>query len=228
VKHYQLLDDRGQATVLTTFLAAHRGYRRDAVRFPAGMRALAAKGLPAEGVDALRRFWRGFDQALLTHHETEDNVLFPMYKESHPELSREIDTLFEQHHELDEIIATVSGCLDRLPEETAVDPAVAAFDTLEAHIEVHLDLEETHVVPLMLANPPTPPTPPGAAGGGSRGPGGPPGPDLDFAFLGPWLADGLDDATVTALLEVSPPPFKVDFQENRRRYEAILRGWFDG
>ncbi len=53
---YQLLDDRGQATVLTNFLTAHRGYRRDAVRFPAGMRSLVARGLPAEGVDALRRF----------------------------------------------------------------------------------------------------------------------------------------------------------------------------
>ena len=221
MKDYRLLDDRGQATVLTTFLAAHRGYRRDAVRFPAGMRSLAAKGLPAEGVDALRRFWRGFDQALLTHHQTEDNVLFPMYRKSHPELSAEIDALFEQHHELDEIIATISGWLDKLPAAGAVDPAVAAFETLEAHIEVHLDLEETHVVPLMLASPPTPP-------GGPRGGGASVPEDLDFAFLGPWLADGLDDTTVTALLEVSPPPFKVDFEANRRRYEAILRAWFDG
>jgi hypothetical protein len=229
MKDYELLNEQGQATPLSNFLAAHHGYRRDAARFPAGVRALAAKGLPADGVDALRKYWKGFDQALLTHHEMEDNFLFPMYKASHPELSAEIDTLFEQHHELDEIIATIDGWLAKLPEDGAVEPTVAAFEALESHVNEHLDLEETHIVPLMLEDPPTPPGAPGGPpGGGPGGQGGPPGgvpEDLDFAFLGPWLADGLDDTTVAALLEVAPPPFKINFDENRRSFAELLHTW---
>ena len=226
MKDYQLLDDQGHATGVSMFLAAHRGYRRDAARFPAGIRALAERELPADGVEALRNHWHSFDQALLTHHEMEDSFLFPLYRRSHPELTAVLDQLEEQHHDLDERIADIKGWLAKLPGPDAVEPAVAAFQAFEEAVNRHLDLEEQHIVPLMLADPPVPPqfADPDGNGNGAAPPAGPPA-DLDFAFLAPWLADGLDDDVVSVLLAASPPPFTIGFEESRRRYEEQLRLW---
>jgi hypothetical protein len=220
MKDYELLDDQGRATPVSTFLAAHRGYRRDAARFPVGLRALADEGLPAEGLDALRNHWRGFDQALLTHHEMEDNFLFPLYRATQPSLASVLDELEAQHTDMDKRIEELNGWMAKLPEAGAVDQTVSAFEAFDAAVSQHLDLEERYIVPLMQADPPQPPQPGGPGGG-------PPGPleDLDFAFLGPWLADGLDDDTVAALLEVAPPPFKINFDENRRHYTQQLTRW---
>ena len=215
MKDYDLLDGNGQATPLSNFLAAHRGYRRDAERFPKGVRALAAWDFPADGLEALRRHWVGFDQALLSHHQMEDAFLFPLYRGKHPELGEVVDQLEIQHEDLDERIGDIDGLLAKLPAPDVVDQTVAAFVSFDAVVNQHLDLEEQHIVPLMVAEPPVPP------GGGP-----PPVPEnLDFAFVGPWLADGLDDSTVAALLAVAPPPFTVGFDENRQRYEDQLRRW---
>lgn len=224
MKEYQLLDDQGRAGPLSNFLGAHRGYRRDADRFPAGLRGLADRGFPAEGLAALQYHWRGYDAVLLDHHHMEDELLFPMMREKHPEIDAEIDELAAQHEQLDEQLAAVTESLAKLPEPAAVEPALEAFEALAKAVNQHLDLEETHVVPFMLADPPLPP------GGGPRGPDGgdgPPGPppDMDAAFVAPWLADGLDDATIAALMEFAPPPLQAGFTENRRRYQAQLRLW---
>lgn len=221
MKDYALLDDQGQATGVSMFLAAHRGYRRDAARFPAGVRTLAAKGFPAAGLEALHDHWRGYDQALLTHHEMEDSFLFPLYRSTEPSLGPVLDQLEAQHHDLDERIADIEGWLAKLPDPDAIEPVVAAFTAFEAAVNQHLDLEEQHVVPIMIADPPAPPQ---FADGGDDAPAGPP-PDLDVSFLGPWLADGLDDDTVAVLLAASPPPFSAGFDENRRRYTEQLRLW---
>lgn len=221
MKDYTLLDDQGQATGVSMFLAAHRGYRRDAARFPGGVRALAAKGFPTDGVEALHNHWRGFDQALLTHHQMEDSFLFPLYRSTQPSLGAELDKLEAQHVDMDERIADIEGWLAKLPSPDAVDPLVAAFTAFDTAVNQHLDLEELHVVPIMIADPPVPPQ---FADHGDDAPAGPPA-DIDIAFLAPWLADGLDQNTVAVLLAASPPPFTANFDTNRRRYEEQLQLW---
>lgn len=219
---YALLNDDGQVTGLTNFLAAHRGYRRDARRFPTGVRSLAAMGLPADGVEALRNHWRGYDQVLLVHHEMEDSFLFPLYGRSHPELVPVIEQLEAQHHDLDGRIADIDTWLAKLPDPGAVDPLIAAFAGFAAAIDAHLDLEEPNIVPLMIAEPPIPPQ---FAEGNGDGPPPEPPADLDLAFIGPWMIDGLDDGVASALINASPPPWTAHLDEKRRAYEAQLALW---
>jgi hypothetical protein len=223
MKDYTLLDDEGQATGLSNFLAAHRGYRRDASRFPAGVRGLAAKGMPADGVEALRRHWRGYDQVLLAHHEAEDSFIFPLYGRSHPELADVIARLEDQHHDLDARIADIDAWLAKLPDLGIVEPLAAALDAFEAAIITHLDLEEEHIVPLMVLDPPVPPQ---FAEGSGRDV--PPPPELDVAFVGPWMIDGLDDDVASALIAAAPPPWTADFDAKRRRYQEQLALWSNG
>lgn len=220
---YKLLDDQGQATGLSNFLAAHRGYRRDAARFPAGVQTLAERGLPADGVDALRRHWQGYDQVLLVHHEMEDSFLFPLYRGSHPELAEILDQLEAQHHDLDARIADIQGWIAKLPNPDAVDPLVEAFEGFEAAVNRHLDLEERHIVPLMQADPPVPPQ--YAHDGDGEGPPAQPPAEMDMAFVGPWIVDGVDPDVAAVLLDASPPPFKANFDESKRRYEEQLKLW---
>src|SRR5687768_1764010 len=88
----------GRPTPTTFFLAVHHALRRDAHRFPAAIRA---------GVDpvAIAGHWARYRAILVGHHEHEDELLFPLVRADHPELTAVVDRLAADHAALDDVLA---------------------------------------------------------------------------------------------------------------------------
>jgi Hemerythrin HHE cation binding domain len=135
-----------------------------------------------------------------------------------------IDELVGQHHELDRTIGNVEELLGLLPAVEAVEPAALACEGLAAALDLHLDLEEEQLVPEMRSGM----LDPGAGGAGEPGEA----PDeqgrLDdpHAFVVPWMADGLDDDVVAALLDAEPRSLRAAFPRWQADYTDRLRRWW--
>jgi hypothetical protein len=223
----QLLDDEGRATFLSHFLGAHRAFRRDAARFPVALRRIGAPEEPDRipHPDALRRHWEGYEAALVHHHHMEDELLFPPLRDLAPAVGEVIDELAVQHHELDRTIAGVHEALDRLPAADAVERSVRVCEELAAALGRHLGLEEEHLVPIMRATMLEPRL---------HGDGGPDGAPEEgghaeatgHAFVLPWVADGLDDDTVAALLGSQPSAVGTTFPAWHAAYTDQLDRWW--
>ena len=151
---YQILDDDGRATFLSYFLGTHHAFRRDAARLPVALRRSATPSKPGEGpdVDALRSHWDRYRAALAYHHHMEDDSLFPQIDSIDHATSEVIDELIVQHHDMDGTIAKVEEALGLLPAFDAVEPAAQACEDLADALDLHLDLEEEHLVPVMRSN----------------------------------------------------------------------------
>jgi iron-sulfur cluster repair protein YtfE (RIC family) len=221
---YQLLDDAGRPTFLSSFLAAHRAFRRDAGRFPVALRRVAGDPGRAPDIAALRRHWDGYEAALVYHHHMEDELLFPRLRRVEPSLGDVIDELVVQHHELDGTIGNLEELLGRLPAVEAVAPAALACERLAAALDLHLDLEEEHLVPAMRPGMLDPGAGDAVEPGEAEGEQG----QLDDpqAFVVPWMADGLDDDIVTALLDAEPGSLRAAFPRWRADYTDRLRRWW--
>jgi hemerythrin HHE cation binding domain-containing protein len=221
---YQLLDDEGRPSFLSHFLASHRAFRRDAARFPVAVRRIGREGGSEHGpgrspdVGALRRHWGGYQGALAYHHDMEDELLFPQLRSLDPALGEVIDELVVQHHEQDGTIAAVEEAMGRLPAVEAVRPASLACDALAAALDRHFDVEEEHLVPVMRARG----VEPEADGTDEEEQPG----DTVQAFVMPWVADGLDDDVVTALLEAFPPSMRAAFPGWQADYADLLSRWW--
>jgi hypothetical protein len=224
---YRLLDDEGRASFLSHFLGAHRAFRRDAGRFPVALRRSAMQTRPGEGpdIDALRGHWDSYEAALAYHHHLEDDWLFPLLAGIDPALRGVIDQLVVQHHDLDETIATVDEALGRLPAVEAVEPAARACDALAEALGPHFDLEEEHLAPVMRSTAIEPDAGDAAEQDGAEDEGAHP-DDSGHAFVMPWVADGLDDETVTALVDTLPPSARVTFPRWQADYTDRLRRWW--
>jgi hypothetical protein len=223
----QLLDDEGRATFLSHFLGAHRAFRRDAARFPVALRRIGTRQDPDRipDPDALYRHWDGYEAAMVHHHHMEDELLFPPLRNLDPAVGEVIDELVVQHHELDGTIAGVHEALARLPAADAVEQSVRACEELAAGLGLHLELEEEHLVPIMRATM-LEPRPHGAGEPGEiQEEHGQP-EDTGHAFVLPWVADGLDDDTVTALLDSAPSAVGATFPAWHAAYTDQLNRWW--
>lgn len=168
----------GHPTPATPFLLVHRALRRDLVLLRAA--AGAAVEPDAGQVGWVQQRWRTFRAVLDDHHAAEDDRLFPALRTAAPGLAPVLDVLDAQHAGLDALLDRVGAAVTALPG----DGAVAALDELACVLVPHLDLEEEHLVPVMLRTAAGPP-----AGGG----GGP-----DDAVMR-WVAEGLDEDVLAAL-----------------------------
>jgi hypothetical protein len=188
------LDDDGRPTPVTTFLAVHHGLRRDAHRYAAG-----------GDIDGLARHWTQYRAILTLHHQQEDDLLFPLLRAREPHLSSVIDRLDAEHHGLDDLLED----LDAAFAARSTDEAIVLARRLAEMLDRHLDLEEEHLVPVMA---------PGGDGPGK--PEGDPFGGLDPAFVLPWMADGLPDDVVAALLAGLPPDLRDAFPAWQAAYDA--------
>jgi len=222
----QLLDGDGRATFLSHFLGAHRAFRRDAARFPVALRRIGAPEDPDRipHPDALRRHWEGYEAAMVHHHHMEDELLFPPLRNLDPAVGEVIDELVVQHHELDGTIAGVHEALVRLPAADAVEQSVRACEELAAGLGRHLALEEEHLVPVMRATMLEPRLHGEGEPGGTQEERGR-SEATGHAFVLPWMADGLDDDTVAALLG-SEPSAGATFPAWRAAYTDLLNRWW--
>ncbi|MQS37175.1 nitroreductase/quinone reductase family protein [Streptomyces katsurahamanus] len=88
-------------------------------------------------------------QGLHHHHTGEDQMMFPMLGERHPELAPVLERLREEH----EKIAALLGDLQRVISSEGAEPLAVLAETerLTAELERHLDYEEEQLIPLLDA-----------------------------------------------------------------------------
>ncbi|WP_066360811.1 hemerythrin domain-containing protein [Herbidospora mongoliensis] len=129
---------------LVTFLAFHRGLRRDFGRL-----ADALDRLPA-GDTARRALIDDHTslqlRALHHHHSDEDANIWPYLRKEAPQAGEVLDRLEEEHQEMDRVIERLTG-----PTRTAAEQA-RDLRRLHDLLNSHLDLEEGEVVPLIRAH----------------------------------------------------------------------------
>jgi hypothetical protein len=106
-----------------------------------------------------------------------------------------------------------------------VEPAAQALEDLAATLNSHLDLEEQHLVPVLRASGLAP-----DVGRVDEGEGqeqhSQPDDTTAIAFVMPWVADGLDDATTTALVDTLPPSLRTAFPDWQADYTDQLSRWW--
>ncbi len=178
-----MLLDAGRPTPATTFLLVHRALRRDLVLLRSAARAAVEPDVGQVGW--VRERWRTFRAVLDDHHAAEDARLFPALRAAEPSLAAVLDELDAQHAGLDALLDRVGAAVDALP----ADGAAAALDELAAVLVPHLDLEEEHLVPVMLR---TAAGPPPSGSSPSRARAGDP-------AVHRWVAEGLDAELLAAL-----------------------------
>lgn len=217
-----LLGPDRSPTSATNFLLVHRALRRDLARFPQAVRHLPAH----DGAQARRivDHWRLVRGALDAHHAAEDERLFPALLASEPALADVLAVLDGQHAALDGALAAIESALAELPG-LAGPRAAELLAAFAADLASHLALEEEHLVPVMLRSP----GPGGGPGGGmSGGAERSNGAGADQGWLLAWGAEGLDDATLTAVLRGLPPGVAEQVPTWRRDHDRVVRAvWRD-
>ncbi len=139
----KLLNDDGTASMATLLLLSHHAFRRDIARF---IRAVAEiKAGDTSRVDVVRNEWeKSYRQALHGHHTMEDSTIFPDIKSKHPDLAIALDTLTEQHHQIDPVLEKIDAALTDLAHP---DRAVDALHELKTLLDQHLTFEEAEITP---------------------------------------------------------------------------------
>ncbi|MFJ5533334.1 hemerythrin domain-containing protein [Streptomyces sp. NPDC093261] len=225
------LDAEGKITAATSFLMIHHALRRDAARFPHALAALNPHD--AEQAQRLAGHWKLYHWALADHSENEDDSLFPLVTSRAGELAPVMTELEEDHADLDRELEEITRQMERLPQADAIQAARAATERLLAHLDRHLELEEKHIVPVLVDRV-RPEEIAGGQGGGGRGQGGGPGggpqgpggaQDGDGGAYRPptwlisaWTDEGLDPVVTDAALAALPPKFQ-------EQMSAALVGW---
>lgn len=199
------------------FLTFHQALRRDARRFPIAARALAGGQLDAAAVPALRAHWERYRALLEFHHQAEDDQLFPTARDAEPALGTVLDLLGAQHDELHATLAHLTDLARSIGRSSGAEAAAEAFDQLRASLDLHLDAEEEHVVPVMLRI---------LAVRGSDGP-APAAQELPVPveFAHPWSTEHLDDDLVGLALATLSVEEQVRYPDWLADYHADLALW---
>lgn len=129
------------------------GYRTVhlALRGGADLLASVAADVPAAHrarVAAFRRYWTGYAREVLTHHRTEDDIMFPALVARVPvagELVRRTDA---EHQQLDELMDRCDAAVQALVRGVRTGDLVPAFRGLADHMAHHLDFEDEDILPL--------------------------------------------------------------------------------
>ncbi len=140
-----LLNEDGTASMATLLLLSHHAFRRDIARF---LRAVAQiKAGDISRLETVRNEWeKSYQQALHGHHTMEDTNIFPDIRSKHPELASALDTLTEQHHQIDPLLEKIDTAFTDL---TRVDEAEAGLQELKTLLDQHLEFEEVQITPAL-------------------------------------------------------------------------------
>lgn len=89
-------------------------------------------------------------QGLHHHHSIEDGTMFPTLGDRHPELATAIAGLRAQHRSIARLLDELQSLL---ADDRPVEPALllAEVERLTTELEVHLDHEEQHLIPVLDA-----------------------------------------------------------------------------
>jgi hypothetical protein len=139
-----LLDEAGDASIATTLMMSHHGFRRDLSRFTAAL----ARG-DTSGLDALRDEWRNFRNTLHGHHHAEDTGIFPSLAGPHAPLRPTLERLVADHRKIDPLLEGGDHAFADLPR--TIDAATKVISQLSALLDPHLATEEAEVIPHLRA-----------------------------------------------------------------------------
>lgn len=129
------------------------GYRTVhlALRGGADLLASVAATVPAANrarVGAFRRYWTGYAREVLTHHTTEDEIMFPALVARVPVAADLIRRTDAEHHELDDLMDRCGAAVEALVRGVRSDDLAPAFRALADHMAHHLDFEDEDILPL--------------------------------------------------------------------------------
>lgn len=151
----KLLNEDDTASMATLLLLSHHAFRRDIARFIRAVEQIKAGD--TSRVDVVRNEWeKSYRQALHGHHTMEDSTIFPDIKSKHPDLAIALDTLTEQHHQIDPVLEKIDAAFAQLAHP---DQAAVVLDELKTLLDQHLAFEEAQITPSLRDNKefPTPP-----------------------------------------------------------------------
>ena len=150
----QLLNDDGSASIATAFMTSHFAFRRDLARFAA---ALSGPAMNASTAQALADEWQTFHTHLHSHHQAEDNGVFPTFRTEHTQLEAVIARLSADHRLIDPLLERA----DRAFAELDKGPAhpLAVIGELQGLLGPHLALEEAELIPFLRGVKDFPPPP---------------------------------------------------------------------
>jgi hemerythrin-like domain-containing protein len=139
-----LLNDDGTASMATTLMMSHHGFRRDLSRFAQALERIAAGD--TSRADAVRDEWQNFHATLRGHHEAEDTGLFPNLAKEEQSLRATIEKLGADHRRIAPLLERGDRAFAEIPK---VDEAAAVVRELKELLDPHLALEEAEIVPFL-------------------------------------------------------------------------------
>ena len=134
---------------LTSYHLVHAALRRAPHRLAAAARALDPTD--RRRVDAIARYWKGYDAEVHNHHTIEDVVFFPALVEQVPDAARHLGRLGSEHQRLDALMAACGHAVDDLRRDRNRAAAVelaACLDALAELMDGHLGYEDVEILPL--------------------------------------------------------------------------------
>ncbi|MEK7550013.1 MAG: hemerythrin domain-containing protein [Patescibacteria group bacterium] len=139
----QLLNEDGSASMATMLLMSHHAFRRDIARFIQAVTEVQSGDVSR--ADAVHEEWeKSYKQALHGHHTMEDANIFPDIRSKYPELGSALDTLTEQHHEIDPLLERIDTAFADLSHPEQV---ISLLNELKTLLDQHLTFEEAEITP---------------------------------------------------------------------------------
>jgi iron-sulfur cluster repair protein YtfE (RIC family) len=194
----------GSGVDLSFVRLLHATFRRDFALLAEKLRATRAGTGPSGA--AIARWYDMLIEQLHHHHSIEDTELLPILraKSDDPQLLAPLDVVRHQHEEMDEILARVEeGMRGVRFDAAASEKLISAVDDLVVHLNQHLDDEERDAFPVLEKLMTTEEFDTfEAAVRKQMGLGG-------AAIAFPWILDGADADTRTAVLGQLPLPLRL-------------------
>ncbi len=209
---------------LTLYGIVHRALRRGADRLATATAELVERPDPARSA-ALQRWYRGYLAELHSHHEIEDQILFPEVARRAPEMHDHEARVDVEHHMLvecmDQLDRELRDATGRPRDRGVLRAAAATAHDLAVLMHAHLDHEDVHIIPLIastLTGPEFDELEEQARKHGSLS---------TMAFAVPFLVESAEPDEMEHLLDTAGAPLRLLLLLTRGRYARRTRAAFD-
>jgi hypothetical protein len=148
-----MTDQAGPPRPDVTDMYAVHGVFRDTL----GAAPRLVGGIPpgdAARVDQIANYYDNILYFLESHHDGEEQIVFPLLRERCPDQAALLDTLEGEHKEALSLLSTARTSLAAWPggDEVAQKQVAENLEALRAHLVLHLDQEEARALPLCAEN----------------------------------------------------------------------------
>jgi iron-sulfur cluster repair protein YtfE (RIC family) len=137
---------------VTDMYAVH-GVFRDTLGAAAGLVGEIPPG-DAARVEQIANYYDNILFFLESHHDGEEQIVFPRLRERCPDQAALLDTLETEHVEALSLLSTARTSLAAWPggDAAAQEEVAENLEALRAHLVLHLDHEEAQALPLCAEN----------------------------------------------------------------------------